>query len=62
MTYTDGTKTVLNQNMSDWFNAAGWPGESVVNCSEKRNYQDGTSQPDSVFVMDMIFRLTLPRR
>ena len=50
VTYTDGTKTVLNQNMSDWFNAAGWPGESVVNCSEKRNYEDGTSQPDSVCV------------
>ena len=50
VTYTDGTTTVLNQNMSDWFNAAGWPGESVVNCSEKRNYQDGTSQPDSVCV------------
>jgi hypothetical protein len=50
VTYTDGTTTVLNQNMSDWFNAAGWPGESVVNCSEKRNYKDGTSQPDSVCV------------
>ncbi len=50
VTYTDGSTTVLNQNMSDWFNAAGWPGESVVNCSEKRNYQDGTSQPDSVCV------------
>jgi hypothetical protein len=50
VTYTDGTTSVLNQNMSDWFNAAGWPGESVVNCSEKRNYQDGTQQPDSVCV------------
>jgi hypothetical protein len=50
VTYTDGTTTVLNQNMSDWFNAAGWPGESVVNCSEKRNYQDGTQQADSVCV------------
>jgi FG-GAP-like repeat/Bacterial Ig-like domain (group 3) len=50
VTYTDGTTSVLNQNMSDWFNAAGWPGESVVNCSEKRNFDDGTSQPDSVCV------------
>ncbi len=50
VTYTDGSTTVLTQNMSDWFNAAGWPGESVVNCSEKRNYQDGSSQPDSVCV------------
>ena len=50
VTYTDGTTTVLNQNMSDWFNAAGWPGESVVNCSEERNYQDGTHQADSVCV------------
>ncbi len=50
VTYTDGTTTVLNQNMSDWFNAAGWPGESVVNCSEKRNFEDGTAQPDSVCV------------
>ena len=50
VTYTDGTTTTLNQNMSDWFNAAGWPGESVVNCSEDRNYQNGTTQPDSVCV------------
>ena len=33
-----------------WFNAAGWPGESVINCSEKRNYQNGTQQADSVCV------------
>ena len=45
VTYTDGTTTVFNQNMSDWFNAAGWPGESVVNCSEKRNFEDGNTQP-----------------
>jgi hypothetical protein len=50
VTYTDGTTTVLNQNMSDWVNAAGWPGESVVNCGEDRNYEDGTTQPDSVCV------------
>lgn len=50
VTYTDGTSTVFNQNMSDWFNAAGWPGEAVVNCSEKRNFDDGTTQPDSVCV------------
>ncbi len=50
VTYTDGTTTVFNQNMSDWFNAAGWPGESVVNCSEKRNFDDGSSQPFSVCV------------
>jgi hypothetical protein len=50
VTYTDNTTTVFNQNMSDWFNAAGWPGESVINCSEKRNYQDGTTQTDSVCV------------
>jgi FG-GAP-like repeat/Bacterial Ig-like domain (group 3) len=48
VTYTDGTTTVLNQNMSDWFNAAGWPGESVINCSEKRNFSDGSQQADSV--------------
>jgi hypothetical protein len=50
VTYTDGTKSVLHQNMSDWFNAAGWPGESVVNCSEARNFDDGTTQADSVCV------------
>ncbi len=50
VTYTDNTTTVFNQNMSDWFNAAGWPGEAVVNCSEKRNFDDGTTQPDSVCV------------
>jgi FG-GAP-like repeat len=50
VTYTDGTTTTLNQNMSDWFNAAGWPGESAVNCSEDRNFQDGTTQADSVCV------------
>jgi hypothetical protein len=50
VTYTDGTTATLNQNMSDWFNAAGWPGESVVNCAEKRNFDDGTQQADSVCV------------
>jgi len=53
VTYTDNSTTTFNQNMSDWFNAAGWPGESVLNCSEQRNYSDGTShsvQPDSVCV------------
>ena len=50
VTYTDNTTTVFNQNMSDWFNAAGWPGESVVNCSEKRNFDDGSTQADSVCV------------
>jgi FG-GAP-like repeat/Bacterial Ig-like domain (group 3) len=50
VTYTDGTTTVLHQNMSDWFNAAGWPGESVISCGEDRNFQDGTTQPDSVCV------------
>ena len=50
VTYTDGTTFTFNQNMSDWFNAAGWPGESVINCSEKRNYENGTTQPDSVCV------------
>jgi hypothetical protein len=48
VTYTDNSTTVFNQNMSDWFNAAGWPGESVINCSEKRNYENGSTQPDSV--------------
>jgi hypothetical protein len=50
VTYTDNSTTVFNQNMSDWFNAAGWPGEAVVNCSEKRNFDDGSTQPDSVCV------------
>ncbi len=50
MTYTDGTTTVLNQNMSDWVYAAGWPGESVVNCNDDRNFDDGTTQADSVCV------------
>ncbi len=52
VTYTDGSTTTFNQNMSDWFNAAGWPGESVVSCSEDRNFSDGTTihQPDSVCV------------
>ena len=48
VTYTDGSTTTLNQNMSDWFNAAGWPGESVISCSEDRNFDDGTTQADSV--------------
>jgi hypothetical protein len=50
VTYTDGTTTTLNQNMSDWFNAAGWPGESVISCSEQRNFRNGATQPDSVCV------------
>jgi hypothetical protein len=50
ITYTDSTTFSFTQNMSDWFNAKGWSGEAVVNCSEDRNYSDGTShsiQPDS---------------
>ena len=50
VTYTDGTTTVLNQTLSDWVYAAGWPGESVVNCSEDRNFSNGTTQADSVCV------------
>ena len=50
VTYTDGTTTVLTQNMSDWVYAAGWPGESVVNCNFDRNYSNGTTQADSVCV------------
>lgn len=50
VTYTDGSTTTFNQNMSDWFNAAGWPGESVVSCEEDRNYYNGTTQADSVCV------------
>ena len=41
VTYTDNSTTTLNQNMSDWFNAAGWPGESVIKCREERNFSDG---------------------
>jgi hypothetical protein len=59
ITYTDGTTTVFNQNMSDWFNAAGWPGEAVVNCSEKRNFQDGSTQTDSVCVYGYDIPLTV---
>jgi hypothetical protein len=50
VTYTDNSTQTFNQKMSDWFNAAGWPGESVINCSEQRNFDDGTTQPDSVCV------------
>jgi sugar lactone lactonase YvrE len=50
VTYTDGTTTTLNQNMSDWVYAKGWPGESVVNCNFDRNFDNGTTQPDSVCV------------
>ncbi len=47
VTYTDNSTFTFTQNMSDWFNAKGWPGESVVNCSEDRNFDNGTTQPDS---------------
>ena len=50
VTYTDNSTTTLTQNMSDWVNAAGWPGESVVNCNFDRNYADGSTQADSVCV------------
>ncbi len=50
VTYTDNTTTTLTQNMSDWFNAAGWPGESVISCGEDRNFSDGSTQADSVCV------------
>ncbi len=50
VTYTDGTTTQVTQNMSDWVYAAGWPGESVVNCNYDRNFDDGSTQADSVCV------------
>ncbi len=50
VTYTDNTTTQVTQNMSDWVYAAGWPGESVVNCNYDRNFDDGTTQADSVCV------------
>jgi hypothetical protein len=50
VTYTDGSTTVFNQNMSDWVYADGWPGESVVNCNYDRNVDNGTTQADSVCV------------
>ena len=43
VTYTDNTTFTFTQNMSDWFNAKGWLGEAVVNCSEDRNFSDGTN-------------------
>jgi FG-GAP-like repeat/Bacterial Ig-like domain (group 3) len=50
VTYTDNSTVMLTQNMSDWVNAAGWPGESVVNCNFDRNFYDGSTQPYSVCV------------
>ena len=50
MTYTDNTTTQVTQNMSDWVYAEGWPGESVVNCNFDRNFDNGTTQADSVCV------------
>jgi hypothetical protein len=53
VTYSDGSTLTFTQNMSDWFNTMGWPGESVINCSEDRNFSDGTNhsiQPDSACV------------
>jgi FG-GAP-like repeat/Bacterial Ig-like domain (group 3) len=50
VTYTDNTTTQVTQNMSDWVYADGWPGESVVNCNFDRNFDDGTTQADSVCV------------
>jgi hypothetical protein len=47
VTYTDNSTLTFTQNMSDWFNAKGWAGESVINCSEDRNFDNGSSQPDS---------------
>ena len=48
--YSDGSNTTVTINMSDWFNAKGWSGESVISCSEDRNYENGTAQPDSACV------------
>ena len=39
VTYTDNSTLTFTQNMSDWFNVKGWPGESVISCSEDRNFQ-----------------------
>jgi hypothetical protein len=45
--YTDGTNTTVTINLSDWFNAKGWPGESVISCSEDRNFDNGSPDPHS---------------
>jgi hypothetical protein len=50
VTYTDNSTLTFTQNMSDWFNVKGWAGESVLSCSEDRNFSDGNThsiQPDS---------------
>jgi len=47
VTYTDNSTLTFTQNMSDWFNAKGWAGESAVNCSEDRNFDNGTTQADT---------------
>jgi hypothetical protein len=50
VTYSDKSTATFTQSISDWFNVAGYPGESVVTCQEDRNFQDGTSEPYSVCI------------
>ncbi len=48
--YTDNSQTIATIYMSDWFNAKGWPGESVISCSEDRNTSSGGSDAHSACV------------
>lgn len=46
--YTDGTSTVLSQNLSDWASAQYFPGESIVMAMNRRDSSSGASSATPV--------------
>ncbi len=69
VTYTDGSTTTLQQQMSDWVNPRNYPGETVVECYPWRHNLDGSNDQNSVcaygysITLDMtktVASLTLP--
>ncbi len=48
--YTDGSSTVITQEMSDWVNPRNYPGESAAKCMVSRHNYDGTMDLNSVCV------------
>lgn len=48
--YTDGTKSAVVQNFSDWFEPSEFPGETVAIKTDYRNLADGKRDPRPFYV------------
>ena len=57
VTYDDGTKENLLQNMSDWFQPEGFPGESRAVKMPYRNMADGTREDRTFYAYSYGFNL-----